>query len=208
MRINGGYKNDNREYKGHLSNYIDVNPAKKKTELEKDTEVSFVPMSAVSELINYAEYEIRKYSEVKTGFTNFKRGDLLWAKITPCMQNGKSFIAQEMPTEIGFGSTEFHVLRIKSGKEDEIYMPYLWMLLSERHILEAAQGMFSGSAGQQRVSDIFLKNFPVVLPEFEIQRKLANRVLMALNKSAALKKEAETDWQNAKEQFEKELLGE
>lgn len=82
------------------------------------------------------------------------------------------------------------------------------MLLSERHILEAAQGMFSGSAGQQRVSDIFLKNFPVVLPEFEIQRKLANRVLMALNKSAALKKEAETDWQNAKEQFEKELLGE
>ena len=104
------------------------------------------------------------------------------------MQNGKSFIAQEMPTEIGFGSTEFHVLRIKSGKEDEIYMPYLWMLLSERHILEAAQGMFSGSAGQQRVSDIFLKNFPVVLPEFEIQRKLANRVLMALNKSAALKK--------------------
>lgn len=165
-------------------------------------------MSAVSELINYAEYEIRKYSEVKTGFTNFKRGDLLWAKITPCMQNGKSFIAQEMPTEIGFGSTEFHVLRIKSGKEDEIYMPYLWMLLSERHILEAAQGMFSGSAGQQRVSDIFLKNFPVVLPEFEIQRKLANRVLMALNKSAALKKEAETDWQNAKEQFEKELLGE
>ena len=208
MRINGGYKNDNREYKGHLSNYIDVNPAKKKTELEKDTEVSFVPMSAVSELINYAEYEIRKYSEVKTGFTNFKRGDLLWAKITPCMQNGKSFIAQEMPTKIGFGSTEFHVLRIKSGKEDEIYMPYLWMLLSERHILEAAQGMFSGSAGQQRVSDIFLKNFPVVLPEFEIQRKLANRVLMALNKSAALKKEAETDWQNAKEQFEKELLGE
>lgn len=198
----------NREYKGHLSNYIDVNPATKKTELEKDTEVSFVPMSAVSELINYAEYEIRKYSEVKTGFTNFKRGDLLWAKITPCMQNGKSFIAQEMPTEIGFGSTEFHVLRIKSGKEDEIYMPYLWMLLSERHILEAAQGMFSGSAGQQRVSDIFLKNFPVVLPEFEIQRKLANRVLMALNKSAALKKEAETDWQNAKEQFEKELLGE
>lgn len=196
----------NRYYGGHLSDYVDVNPTTKRAELAENIDVSFVPMPAVSELVNHAEYEIRKYSEVKTGFTIFKRGDLLWAKITPCMQNGKSFIAQDMPTEFGFGSTEFHVLRVKQGKENEIYMPYLWVMLSEQHILEAAQGMFSGSAGQQRVPDVFLKRFPLVLPKFEKQKELANLVLQALERSAALKMEAEQSWKKAITQFEKDLL--
>ena len=121
------------------------------------------------------------------------------------MQNGKSFIASNMPTQIGFGSTEFHVLR---KKDERIYMPYLWVLLSDSHILEAAQGMFSGSAGQQRVSDAFLKKFPMILPPIERQKKLADDVIDALEINRITRKQAEQEWRAAKEQFERELLGE
>ncbi len=121
------------------------------------------------------------------------------------MQNGKSFLSDTMPTEYGFGSTEFHVLRQKS---DKIYMPFLWVLLSDEHILEAAQGMFSGSAGQQRVPETFLKKFPIILPPIDIQRELADEVLVALDMAKKMKEAAELEWAGAKAQFERELLGE
>lgn len=115
-------------------------------------------------------------------------------------------MASDMPTDIGFGSTEFHVLRAKNPKR--VYMPYLWVIFSNEHILEAAQGMFGGSAGQQRVPDTFLKKFPIVLPPYEVQVKLADQVFEALEKAKKLRAKAEYDWQNARKQFEKELLGE
>ena len=87
-------------------------------------------------------------------------------------------------------------------------MPYLWVIFSNEHILEAAQGMFGGSAGQQRVPDSFLKKFPIVLPPYEVQVKLADQVFEALEKAKKLRAKAEYDWQNARKQFEKELLGE
>ena len=192
-------------YAGALENYVDINPSIKKSELRDSDIVSFVPMPAVKEKTNQVVYEKKKYGEVKTGFTPFQRGDLLWAKITPCMQNGKSFLSDNMPTEYGFGSTEFHVLRPRSEK---IYMPYLWILLSDKHILEAAQGMFSGSAGQQRVTEVFLKKLPIVFPSFSIQKELADEVFHAMEKSKLMIEEAEREWSEAKAHFEKELLGE
>ena len=195
----------NEYYAGNLENFVEVNPTTSRTDLHDDILVSFVPMPAVEEKTNGVSYELKPYKEVKTGFTIFQKNDLLWAKITPCMQNGKSFIAENMPTEIGFGSTEFHVLR---KKNERIYMPYLWVVLSDTHILEAAQGMFSGSAGQQRVPDTFLKKFPLVLPPIEIQKELADNVMTALKRTKEMLDAAEIEWQSAKEQFEKELLGE
>ncbi len=190
-------------YAGHLEEFVDVNPGTDRSSLSEGSAVSFVPMTAVEEKANHAEYKIKNYRDVKTGFTIFKKNDLLWAKITPCMQNGKSFLASDMPTDIGFASTEFHVLRQKS---DQIYMPYLWVILSEDHILEAAQGMFSGSAGQQRVPDTFLKRFPMVLPPVESQRELADEVFVALKQANQIREEAEKEWTAAKARFEKELL--
>lgn len=195
----------NPYYVGELEHFVDVNPSINRGELQDDDLVTFVPMPAVTEKVNIVEYETKKYHEVKTGFTPFQKGDLLWAKITPCMQNGKSFYADNMPIKYGFGSTEFHVLRTES---ERVYLPFLWVLFSEEHILEAAQGMFSGSAGQQRVPDVFLKKFPLILPPKDIQIELADRVFDALNQSKQLRLEAEQEWQQAKAQFEKELLGE
>lgn len=196
---------NNKFFAGNLEDFVDINPITSRLDLQDATPVSFVPMPAVEEKTNNVIYEIKQYDEVKTGFTIFQKDDLLWAKITPCMQNGKSFIASDMPTEIGFGSTEFHVLR---KKDERIYMPYLWVILSDAHILEAAQGMFSGSAGQQRVSDTFLKKLPLILPPIEKQIELADNVLKALEENKLMREEAEKEWQEAKEQFEKELLGE
>lgn len=196
---------ENKFYAGVLEDFVEINPNTSKLELQDNTAVSFVPMPAVEEKTNNVFYEVKQYKDVKTGFTIFQKDDLLWAKITPCMQNGKSFIASNMPTQIGFGSTEFHVLR---KKDEHIYMPYLWVLLSDAHILEAAQGMFSGSAGQQRVSDSFLKKFPIILPPIEKQKELADNIFKALEVNRYTKEKAEQEWQAAKEQFEKELLGE
>lgn len=192
-------------YAGLLEDYIDVNPTIDRRDLSDKTRVSFVPMPNVQGKENHADYTPCDYSEVKTGFTAFQKDDLLWAKITPCMQNGKSFIASDMPTQYGFGSTEFHVLRAKNNR---VYMPYIWVLLSEDHILEAAQGMFCGSAGQQRVPDTFLKKLPLVLPEYGKQVELANSVLEAQKRAHQMRREAEQEWAAAKAQFEKELLGE
>ena len=193
----------NKYYAGNLEDYVEINPKTDRTKLNDKTEVSFVPMPAVAEKINKVEYEKKMYGEVKKGFTIFQKDDLLWAKITPCMQNGKSFIASNMPTNIGFGSTEFHVLRAKNRKK--IHMPYLWIILSDSHILEAAQGMFGGSAGQQRVPDTFLKKLPIVLPDYKIQVKMADQIFEALECAKNMCIKAEKEWKKARNQFEKAL---
>jgi type I restriction enzyme S subunit len=191
-------------YQGTLENYISVNPQTDVSLLNDEDSVSFVPMAMVGNKDNTVVYEKQLYKDVKTGYTVFKRDDLLWAKITPCMQNGKSCLVSNLPTEIGFGSTEFHVLRNKS---DKVYMPYIWAVLSNGIVLQTAQTVFGGSAGHQRVSDSFLKNFPLPLPDMVVQQEIADNVFENLGKIYALKREAEAEWAAAKAQFERELIG-
>lgn len=164
-----------------MSDFLDVNPKTDCTMLTDKTEVSFVPMPNVQERNNMVSYDMVPYEKVKKGFTVFRRNDLIWAKITPCMQNGKSCIVDEMPTEIGFGSTEFHVIR---KRNNDVYMPFVWSIFSNENVLKAAQAVFSGSAGQQRVSASFLENFPCVIPQYDIQVTLASmleRKLLEMN---------------------------
>ena len=163
---------------GVLNDHIEVNPKTDCSGLTDESDVSFVPMTNVQEKTNVVSYDSVKYKTVKKGFTVFQRDDLIWAKITPCMQNGKSCIVGDMPTEIGFGSTEFHVLRKRNEK---IYMPFVWAILSNENVLKAAQATFSGSAGQQRVSSSFIENFPAVLPEYSIQVRLVAELEEKLN---------------------------
>lgn len=169
-------------YKGILSDYVDINPKTDCKGLSNSSVVSFVPMPNVREKTNIVTYDLVPYELVKKGFTVFQKHDLIWAKITPCMQNGKSCIVDDMPTEIGFGSTEFHVIR---NRDKRVYMPFLWAVLSNDNVLKAAQAVFNGSAGQQRVSSSFLERFPAVIPEKNIQEKL---VLQLEEKLCALHK--------------------
>lgn len=173
-------------YCGNLNQFVSVNPKTDCSKLIDDEVVSFVPMTNVQEKNNSVEYDLVPYKKVKKGFTVFKKNDIIWAKITPCMQNGKSCTTEKMSTEIGFGSTEFHVIRALS---DDVYMPFLWSMLSNENVLFAAQAMFSGSAGQQRVPSSFLKTFPAVLPEFDKQKSLvANLELKLTERNEKIKK--------------------
>ena len=164
-----------------MKNYLEINPKTDCGELTDESLVSFIPMPNVQEKNNVVEYDLVPYGTVKKGFTVFKKGDMIWAKITPCMQNGKSCIVDEMPTDVGFGSTEFHVVRKRT---EDVYMPFIWSIFSNENVLKAAQAVFSGSAGQQRVSASFIENFPCVIPQYAIQVKLASmleRKLLEMN---------------------------
>src|SRR3990167_2248142 len=94
-----------------ISKVCNINPTFDRSGLDHDTHVSFVPMSAVSEITGtIIQTEERPLREILKGFTPFREGDVLFAKITPCMENGKVAIARNLTKGVGFGSTEFHVL--------------------------------------------------------------------------------------------------
>lgn len=191
--------------RGTFDDYLGINPKTDCSNLDDEDIVSFIPMTAVGEKDNTVVPETRNYGSVKKGYTVFQKGDLLWAKITPCMQNGKSCLTDSITTQIGFGSTEFHVIRKKSK---DVYMPYIWAILSNDDVLDAAQAVFNGSAGQQRVSESFLKNFPAILPDYDTQVRLTDELSKKQEAIVAAKKRAEKEWAAAKAHFEKELLGE
>ncbi len=170
-----------------MTDYLDINPKTDSSTLTDESLVSFVPMPNVQEKNNVVQYDLVPYNTVKKGFTVFQKGDLIWAKITPCMQNGKSCIVDEMPTDIGFGSTEFHVIRKRSNK---VYMPFIWSIFSNDNVLKAAQAMFSGSAGQQRVSASFIEKFPCVIPSYNKQVELVETLESKLYDMKSKKQEA------------------
>lgn len=138
----------------------DINP-RAKAELADSDLVSFVPMADVDEhLGRITGRQARPYGEVKKGFTHFQERDVLFAKITPCMQNGKAAIASGLIGGIGFGSTEFHVLRAGSDVTPE----YLFALVRLQSFRNYAMSAFTGSAGQQRVPTEFLRQFRLPVP--------------------------------------------
>ena len=152
-----------------LGEIAELNPRLAES-LESDAPVSFVPMSAVTaETASTTVGEERQYSEVSKGYTPFLNGDLLVAKITPCFENGK--IAQAtLAHRIGFGSTEFHVVRARQGEADARYLLHF---LRQEHIRRAGEGKMTGSAGQRRVPEHFLAGLEISLPPFAEQRRIA-----------------------------------
>lgn len=135
--------------------------------------VSFVPMAAVDETFGeIVKQEARPISEVRRGYTPFRDGDVLFAKITPCMQNGKAALTRDLMNGMGFGSTEFHVLRA-----GPLVLP-AWIFRFVRRPafrVEAARN-FTGTAGQQRVPTTFIENAQIPVPPLEVQRRLCEQL--------------------------------
>ena len=155
----------------YLGTCCELNP-KKGTDkrLVSGLSVSFVPMPAVSENGKIDVSQIKAYDEVKTGFTYFAENDVLFAKITPCMENGKGAVAVGLCNNIGFGSTEFHILRPINNKSN----PYwLYSLTSFDAFRKDAADNMTGSAGQRRVPAVFLEKYKVTLPPIELQNQFA-----------------------------------
>lgn len=154
----------------HLSSVAQINPRLPKG-VEETQQVSFLSMASVSEEGKILRQETRKLSETKKGYTYFERNDVLLAKITPCFENGKAVLASDLEHPIGFGSTEFHVLRPDPIKLDPKYLFYLVWSKRFRYL---GQKTMTGAAGQRRVPIDFLKNFEIPLPPLDDQKRIAH----------------------------------
>lgn len=151
-----------------------VNPKKAEVkELNEDLDVSFVPMDRVGEKGEFKPEVSKPIKDVYSGFTYFKDYDVLFAKITPCMENGKGAVAINLTNGIGFGSTEFHVIRPISEKSNPYWIYNLTTLIEFRRL---AERKMTGSAGQKRVPTDFINNIDVVIPPIDLQNQFADFV--------------------------------
>ena len=152
-----------------LSHAVEVNPKLDRSLLNDDLDVSFVPMAAVEALSGGIDVStIRKYAEVKKGYTHFRDGDILFAKVTPCMENGKMAIARKLVNGVGFGSTEFHVLRPRAGVDAR----YIYYFVSSQTFRKEASGHMTGAVGLRRVPSAYLEEQLISLPDIERQREI------------------------------------
>jgi type I restriction enzyme S subunit len=147
-----------------------MNPSKSEvSHLPGDTNVSFLPMERIGEQGDLSLEERRPIEQVKQGFTYFRDGDVIVAKITPCFENGKGALCDGLVNGIGFGTTELHVLRV--GKDaDPTFIAYITRSTEFRSIGTATM---YGAAGQQRVPEIFIANFQIAFPPLPEQRAIA-----------------------------------
>lgn len=166
-----------------------VNPKKIDAKnLDDNLEVSFVPMAAVSDIFGeIVNHEVKNLQDVRTGFTNFSEGDVIFAKITPCMENGKSAIVGPLVNDIGYGSTEFYVLRCR----EELYNKYLYHMVRNTTFRAEAKAVMTGAVGQQRVPKTFLQEYQLLLPSLPEQHEIVRLIDDLLARERAAQQAAE-----------------
>ncbi len=171
--------------------------------IEDNEYVSFIPMEDISDIYGewIGEKNIKK-AKIK-GYTKFQDGDLLWARITPCMQNGKSAIVKNLKNNRGCGSTEFHIVRVYANS---IIPEYLHVLLRQDELLKDAQRYFTGSAGQQRVPASYLSNLVIPVPPISVQEQIINCYNQFIDNKKTCKDKANHVMENAKSSFETQIF--
>ena len=164
-----------------LGKICTINPRAGKIRRSDDMLVSFVPMAAVDgHLGTITIREDRPLAAVSKGYTSFEDGDVLFAKITPCMENGKAALARNLTNGIGRGSTEFYVLR----PSDRVLGEYIYYFVRQARFREEAKSNFTGTAGQQRVPKSFMEDTQIPLPPLDEQR----RIVGVLNRAAKIER--------------------
>jgi len=156
-----------------LSDVCTVNPRKSQLAEKPETRVSFVPMADLNEhRISFQPSDEKQLSEVSASYTYFEDNDVLLAKVTPCFENGKAGIARGLLNGIGFGSSEFYVLRSKGQVLPE------WVYFCVMHSLfrDAAVAQMTGTGGLQRVPRDYVENFQIPLPPLEVQKEIVAEI--------------------------------
>ncbi|MDA8404040.1 MAG: restriction endonuclease subunit S [Desulfobacteraceae bacterium] len=171
-----------------LSQVALINPRRPSIERSDDELTSFVPMENVDDVQGeILRLNSEPYSKVKKGYTYFENGDVIFAKITPCMQNGKHAVLTGLKDGFGFGSTEFHVIRTS----DEVIPEWIHFYLLRKETLDSAMKTFTGTVGQQRVPACFLENLEIPILPIENQRQIAARLKAQLAEVEKARKAAE-----------------
>lgn len=148
-----------------------INP---RNDLDNNLEVSFIPMNLIEDgFSNKHLQEIRRWSEIKSGFTHFAEGDVVFAKITPCFQNRKSAILKNLKNKYGAGTTELYVLR--SYGKTVLPEIFLYLVKTDDFITKGVLS-YTGTAGQQRVKREFFENLIIGLPPLPEQARIVEKV--------------------------------
>ncbi len=155
-----------------LEDHTELNPNKREELLNFNGDVSFIPMANVSENGKINLSINRNIDDVRKGFTFFKDNDVIVAKITPCFENGKGAPLFGLLNGIGFGSTEFHVLRPKNTV-NTVWLYHVTMLSEFRR---EGERKMTGSGGQRRIPKDFISNFKLNIPPLSLQNEFADFV--------------------------------
>ena len=156
-----------------LNEVCTVNPRKSQLAEKPETRVSFVPMADLNEHhISFQPSDEKQLSEVSASYTYFEDNDVLLAKVTPCFENGKAGIARGLLNGIGFGSSEFYVLRSNGQVLPE------WVYFCVMHPLfrDAAVAQMTGTGGLQRVPRDYVENFQIPLPPLDVQKEIVTEI--------------------------------
>ncbi len=171
-----------------LHEIAEINPRLDKSAYADELTVSFVPMLAVEAGTGVIDVShVRPFHEVKKGYTHFQENDVLFAKITPCMENGKMAVVPLLKNKIGFGSTEFHVLRTSNRVSEQ----YIFYFVSSQLFRKNAEHNMTGAVGQRRVPATWLANEYVLLPPLPEQRIIVARIEKILSQITRLLKETD-----------------
>lgn len=156
-----------------IEDISDLNPRLNKAEIPDSQTVHFIPMPAVEALRNKINVSAtRPFSEVKKGYTPFQSNDVIFAKITPCMENGKVAVVPALKHRLALGSTEFHVIRPRGGT-----LPlWLYYRLSSQDFRWKAESNMTGAVGQRRVPIDFIANSKIPLPPLNEQKRIVAKI--------------------------------
>ena len=153
-----------------IQDIVQINP---KNKADDKIIAGFIPMEKIeATYLSQFSYIERKWGEIKSGFTHFADGDVAVAKITPCFQNRKSMILQDLPNGIGAGTTELKVLRPYAST---IVPQYLLFFLESAYFIEEAT--FKGTANQQRIISGYLETKLFPLPPVEEQFRITDKIM-------------------------------
>ena len=158
-----------------IGNICEINPKKSEIKLDNNSDVSFIPMEDVSENnLLTLPLRIKKLSEVTTSYTYFKTDDILLAKVTPCFENGKCTIVKDLINGVGFGSSEFIVLRCNEKvKKEWVYS----FIISEKFKKLGVEN-FTGTSGLRRVPRAFVAKYKIPIPSIDIQEEHIKKIYL------------------------------
>lgn len=171
-KIDSLYRNGYNSRK--ISDLTFINPSKNELkDIDENILISFVEMASVSNSGKIESMIDKPLKDIKKGsYKYFRENDILIAKITPCMENGKCALAQGLSNEIGMGSSEFHVIRVKNGLNPK----YLFTLLNRPSVRNEASKVMTGASGHRRVPSSYYENFVIPVPTIEEQNNFVAQI--------------------------------
>ena len=187
---------------GTLSEFVEINPRlAQRSELQEKTLVSFIRMEDVSNRSVVENVRVVMYEQVSKGFTAFQNQDVLLAKITPCFENGKGGFVDNLHSGVGFGSTEFHVLRAK----ENVSPHFVYQLINYPEFRIKGAANMTGSAGQRRVPTDYLKSYEIAFPPLIEQQKIV-KILQSIDSNISAENQKLASVEQTKKALMQELL--